>query len=109
MRAAVVWFAGCGRRVIAPHQQELCVADPTNKWEDNVVENVTIDDKKVSFYVDKECILCSVCSDAAPNNFRMSDDEDHDIVYKQPSDEEELEQCYEAMENCPVEAIGDDG
>lgn len=85
------------------------MADPTNKWEDNVVENVTIDDKKVSFYVDKECILCSVCSDAAPNNFRMSDDEDHDIVYKQPSDEEELEQCYEAMENCPVEAIGDDG
>jgi ferredoxin len=85
------------------------VADPTNKWEDNVVENVTIEDKAVSFYVDKECILCSVCSDAAPNNFRMSDDEDHDIVYKQPADEEELEQCYEAMENCPVEAIGDDG
>jgi ferredoxin len=85
------------------------VADPTNKWEDNVVENVTIEGKTVSFYVDKECILCSVCSDAAPNNFRMSDDEDHDIVYKQPSDEEELEQCYEAAENCPVEAIGDDG
>ena len=85
------------------------MADPTNKWEDNVVENVTIEDKTVSFYVDKECILCSVCSDAAPNNFRMSDDEDHDIVYKQPCDEEELEQCYEAMENCPVEAIGDDG
>ena len=63
----------------------------------------------VSFYVDKECILCSVCSDAAPNNFRMSDDEDHDICYKQPADEEELAQCYEALENCPVEAIGDDG
>lgn len=85
------------------------MADPTNKWEDNVVENVTIEGKTLSFYVDKECILCSVCSDAAPNNFRMSDDEDHDIVYKQPSDEEELEQCYEAAENCPVEAIGDDG
>jgi ferredoxin len=39
----------------------------------------------------------------------MSDDEDHDIAYKQPEDEEELEQCYEALENCPVEAIGDDG
>ena len=58
---------------------------------------------------DTQCILCSVCSDAAPNNFRMSDDEDHDICYKQPENEEELEQCYEAMENCPVEAIGDDG
>ena len=38
-----------------------------------------------------------------------ADDEDHDICYKQPENEEELEQCYEAMENCPVEAIGDDG
>ena len=85
------------------------MADPTDTWEDNIGGAVTIDGKKVSFYVDTECILCSVCSDAAPNNFRMSDDEDHDICYKQPDDEEELEQCYEAMENCPVEAIGDDG
>ena len=85
------------------------MADPTNKWGDNLEGNATIDGKTLSFYVDKECILCSVCSDAAPNNFRMSDDEDHDICYKQPEDDEELEQCYEAMENCPVEAIGDDG
>ena len=85
------------------------MADPTDIWEDNVIHPVEIDGKKVVFYVDKECILCSVCSDAAPNNFRMSDDEDHDICYKQPEDAEELEQCYEAMENCPVEAIGDDG
>ena len=70
---------------------------------------VTINGQTVNFYVDKECILCSVCSDAAPNNFRMSDDEDHDICYKQPDSEDELEQCYEALENCPVEAIGDDG
>ena len=70
------------------------------KWEDNVPGK---------FYVDKECILCSVCSDAAPNNFRMSDDEDHDICYKQPESDEELNQCYEALEDCPVEAIGDDG
>ena len=85
------------------------MADPTDTWEDNIGGAVTIDGKTVSFYVDTECILCSVCSDAAPNNFRMSDDEDHDICYKQPDDDEELEQCYEAMENCPVEAIGDDG
>ncbi|MFT4974884.1 MAG: ferredoxin [Myxococcota bacterium] len=84
------------------------MADPNEKWEDNVGSSSTVAGKKVSFYVDMECILCSVCSDAAPNNFRMSDDEDHDICYKQPENEEELEQCYEAMENCPVEAIGDD-
>ena len=85
------------------------MADPTEKWEDNLTGKVTINGKTVSFYVDQECILCSVCSDAAPNNFRMSDDEDHDICYKQPTDDEELSQCYEALENCPVEAIGDDG
>ena len=85
------------------------MADANEIWEDNIGGAAEIDGKKVSFYVDTECILCSVCSDAAPNNFRMSDDEDHDICYKQPDDEEELEQCYEAMENCPVEAIGDDG
>ena len=85
------------------------MADVAEKWEDNVAGKVTINGQAVSFYVDKECILCSVCSDAAPNNFRMSDEEDHDICYKQPENEEELEQCMEAMENCPVEAIGDDG
>ena len=76
------------------------MADPKNRWPDSVPGK---------FYVDKECILCSVCSDAAPNNFRMSDDEDHDITFKQPANEAEKAQCYEAMENCPVEAIGDDG
>ena len=85
------------------------MADPNDKWEDNIDGFEIIAGKKVSFYVDKECILCSVCSDCAPDNFRVSDDEDHDIVYKQPENEEELDRCYEAMENCPVEAIGDDG
>lgn len=85
------------------------MADPTNTWEDNVFGESVINGKRVSFFVDKECILCSVCSDAAPNNFRMSDQEDHDICYKQPANAEELAQCYEAMENCPVEAIGDGG
>ena len=85
------------------------MADPTNTWDDNVFGESVISGKRVSFFVDKECILCSVCSDAAPNNFRMSDQEDHDICFKQPESSEELAQCYEAMENCPVEAIGDQG
>jgi ferredoxin len=85
------------------------MADPGEKWADNIGSEATISGQRVSFYVDHECILCSVCSDAAPNNFRMSDDEDHDICYKQPEGEDELAQCYEALENCPVEAIGDDG
>ncbi len=85
------------------------MADPKNAWEDNAGGDATLGGKRVAFYVDKECILCSVCSDAAPKNFRMSDDEDHDICFKQPTSDDELAQCYEAMENCPVEAIGDNG
>jgi ferredoxin len=85
------------------------MADPNEKYEDNVGGFIIAHGKKVSFYVDKECIICSVCSDAAPKNFKASDDGDHDYVYKQPETEEELEMCYEAMECCPVEAIGDDG
>ena len=61
------------------------------------------------FYVDEACIFCNVCIDAAPNNFAESIDGDHDYVYKQPETEEELDQCYDALEQCPVEAIGDDG
>ncbi len=76
------------------------MADKESKWADNVGGK---------FYVDEECILCSVCSDAAPENFRMSDEEDHDICFKQPENEEEEAQCMEALESCPVEAIGDDG
>ena len=69
------------------------MADPDQSWEDNVGGSVEIGGQKYSFYVDMECILCSVCSDAAPNNFRMSDDEDHDICQKQPETAEELAQC----------------
>jgi ferredoxin len=95
--------------LFANHVELVSVAEKNDKWPDNIDGFVIIAGKKVSFYVDYECILCSVCSDAAPKNFKISDDDDHDICYKQPENEEELEQCYEALENCPVEAIGDDG
>ena len=59
------------------------------------------------YYVDEECILCGVCVETAPENFELGDE--HAYVKKQPESETEEEQCREAMENCPVEAIGDDG
>ena len=83
------------------------MAGVNDKWEDNVKGSSTINGKKVSFFVDRECILCSVCEDVAPKNFRLSDDETHDIVYKQPENEQELEDCLEALDSCPVDAIGD--
>jgi len=61
------------------------------------------------FYVDSQCIDCDLCRETAPNNFKRSDDEGYSYVYKQPENEEEEAQCMEALEGCPVEAIGDDG
>lgn len=61
------------------------------------------------FYVDSQCIDCDLCRETAPKNFQRSDDEGYSYVFKQPEGDEEFEQCVEAMEGCPVEAIGDDG
>lgn len=61
------------------------------------------------FYVDANCIDCDLCRETAPANFNRNDDEGVSYVFKQPEDAEELELCNEAMEGCPVEAIGDDG
>ncbi len=75
------------------------MAEIDERYEDNVPGK---------WYVDKKCILCSVCSEAAPNNFREAATNDHDIVYKQPETPEEESQCQDAMDACPVEAIGKD-
>jgi ferredoxin len=72
--------------------------------EDKNQENVT-----GKFYVDSQCIDCDLCRETAPNNFTRSDDEGYSYVFKQPENDEERAQCREAMEGCPVEAIGDDG
>lgn len=61
------------------------------------------------FYVDTQCIDCNLCRDTAPNNFKQNEEKGYSFVYKQPSTPEEEQQCQEAMEGCPVEAIGNDG
>ena len=76
------------------------MANVDEKWDDNVPG---------AFFVDKECILCSLCVDVAPENFKESDEGDHDVVYKQPENDEELEACRDAMEQCPVDSIGEVG
>ena len=76
------------------------MADPTKKWPQNVAGD---------FYVDEDCIDCNLCSEIAPDNFAVEMDEGHDFVKKQPENAEELSVCTEAMESCPVEAIGNDG
>lgn len=61
------------------------------------------------FYVDRMCIDCDVCRDTAPANFKRNDENGYSYVYRQPETPEELDLCTEAMNACPVEAIGDDG
>lgn len=75
------------------------MADKNNKYDENV---------KGKFYVDRECIACDACVLVAPDHFNMDEDDGHAFVIKQPQNEEEEELCTEAMEGCPVEAIGND-
>ncbi len=60
------------------------------------------------FYVDTTCIDCDLCRDIAPDFFAR-DDDGHSKVIKQPVENNEVELCIEAMDSCPVGAIGDDG
>ena len=60
------------------------------------------------FFVDQECIYCGLCSQIASDYFSHSAEMDHDICYNQPITEEGISLCIEAMESCPVEAIGDE-
>ena len=62
-----------------------------------------------SFFVDTQCIDCDLCRETSPENFRRNDEEGYSYVYKQPETDEERELSQEALENCPVEAIGSDG
>lgn len=76
------------------------MASLEEKWENNVAGK---------FYVDEQCIDCDLCRETAPSCFKRDDDGGYSFVYKQPETQEEIEECQEAMEGCPVEAIGDDG
>ena len=38
----------------------------------------------------------------------MNGDDPNSVVYKQPENDEETKACEEALENCPVDAIGND-
>ena len=61
------------------------------------------------YYVDTECINCDACVLVAENHFKLLDDDGHAFVFRQPVTKEEKEACEEALESCPVEAIGNDG
>jgi ferredoxin len=76
------------------------MADKTNRYQDNVAGR---------WYVDNACIICGLCGEYAPDVFRISADLDHNIVFHQPVTPEELKSAEEARQDCPVDAIGNDG
>ncbi|RKZ11558.1 ferredoxin [bacterium] len=67
------------------------------------------DNASGALYVDGQCIDCDLCRQTAPENFDRSDREGYSYVCRQPETEEELALCKEALDECPVEAIGLDG
>jgi len=76
------------------------MANPTDKQPENVPGR---------YYVDTQCIDCNLCRETAPANFTRQEDEGYSYVNKQPTSEDEEAACQQAMAECPVEAIGDDG
>ncbi|MEY4090136.1 MAG: hypothetical protein RJB55_2407 [Verrucomicrobiota bacterium] len=76
------------------------MANKSDKWPVNVPGK---------FYVDQQCIDCDLCRETAPGSFSRYDEGGYSYVMKQPTTEEEVAQCMEALEGCPVEAIGNDG
>ena len=76
------------------------MADLRDKLPDNVAGK---------YYVDAQCIDCDVCRVTAPANFQRSEEKGYSYVFHQPAVPEEEAQCQEAMDCCPVEAIGSDG
>jgi len=59
------------------------------------------------YFVDDQCTGCGLCVAVAPDNFRMQ--ENVAFVYHQPENNDQENSCEDAMQQCPVNAIGNDG
>ena len=60
------------------------MADFTERYPDNVPGK---------YYVDTKCLICGLCEDLAPSNFRINDAGMYAFVFKQPTTPEEIAQC----------------
>lgn len=76
------------------------MADPRDRYPENAPGK---------YFVDSQCIDCDVCRVTAPENFRREEDKGFSYVFRQPEGAEQEAACQEAMDSCPVEAIGSDG
>ena len=78
----------------------LTMANKADKWEPNVPGK---------FFTDQQCIDCDLCRETAPAFFARNDEGGYSFVHKQPVTDVVSALCTEALEGCPVEAIGNDG
>lgn len=76
------------------------MAVSTERWADNL---------EGPWYIDQSCTQCNLCTDIAPYHFSEAESGDHIRVIKQPETEQEVEDCQDALDQCPCEAIGKDG
>ncbi len=61
------------------------------------------------YYTDDSCIACEACVMEAPDHFRMQEDGEFAICYRQPANAQERQACENALNVCPVDAIGNNG
>ena len=75
------------------------MANHHNRWKQNIPG---------PYYVDDQCIACDACIMEAEGFFAMNDEDGHAYVKLQPHSDDGREECENALEACPVEAIGRD-
>jgi ferredoxin len=76
------------------------MASVTDRYPDNVPG---------AFFTDSQCIDCDLCRQTAPDFFDRNAKKGYSFVYRQPTTPEEIALCVQAVEECPVDAIGKNG
>lgn len=71
------------------------MADRNKRLDSNVAGN---------FFVDATCINCDTCRQLAPSSFEEIGD--YSAVSRQPQDDQQTHQAYQALLACPVGSIG---
>jgi ferredoxin len=61
------------------------------------------------YYCDSQCINCGACRATAPDFFAAEETKGYSYVKAQPTDAASEALCREALDGCPVGAIGSDG
>lgn len=77
------------------HEVRGFMADIHDKFESNVPGR---------YFVDRTCVHCELCHEIAPEHFTQTRHEG--FVCRQPVTGDEEHICKQALENCPVNAIG---